>query len=174
MGLKIDLNRRQQLTITKRKLCLPFTEEKKPAVEPDETSTSSSGPAVTAFRFFNMEVQCDVLSMLRCHHCGELDLLYMEDEINRKSYASSLHLLCENCGWKHSFYTSKKQGKSFEVNIRIVYCMRSLGKGHTGAIELCTLMNMPPPPAPKKLFGDFQRHFVLFAIYCKRKHEQSS
>ena len=125
------------------------TEEKKPAVEPDETSSSSSWPAVTAFRFFNMEVQCDVLSMLRFHQCGELDLLYMEDEINRKSCASSLRLLCENCGWKHWFYTSKQQGKSFEVNRRIVYCMRSLGKGHTGAIELCTLMNMPPPPAAK-------------------------
>ena len=39
-----------------------------------------------------MEVLCNVLSILRCHLCGELDLLLMEDKINR------------NCGWKCSFY----------------------------------------------------------------------
>ena len=125
------------------------TEEKKPAVEPDETSTSSSWPAITGFRFFDMEILCDVFSMLRCQQCGQLDLLFMEDEINRKGCASSLRLLCENCGWKHSFYTSKQQGKSFEINRRIVYGIRTLGKGHTGAKKFCTLMNMPPPPAAK-------------------------
>lgn len=90
--------------------------EEKPVDEPDGTSTSSSGPAITGFRLFDMEVLCNVLSMLRCHQCGELDLLFMEDEINRKGCNSSLHLLCENCGWKHSFHTSKQQGKSFHVN----------------------------------------------------------
>jgi len=125
------------------------TEEKKPAVEPDEASTSGSWPAITGFRFFDMEILCDVFSMLRCQQCGKLDLLFMEDEINRKGCASSLRLLCENCGWKHSFYTCKQQGKSFEVNRRIVYGMRTLGKGQTGAKKFCTLMNMPPPPAAK-------------------------
>ena len=80
-----------------------------------------------------MEVLYYVLSMLRCHQCGELDLLFMEDEINRMGCASSLRLLCVNCGGKHSFYTSKQQGKGFEVNRRIVYGMRSLRKGHRGA-----------------------------------------
>ena len=82
------------------------------------------------------------------HECGELSLLFMEDEIYRKGCASSLRLLCENCGWIYSFYTSKQQGKSFEVNRRIVYSMRTLGKGHTGAKKFCSLMSMPPPPAP--------------------------
>ena len=78
-----------------------------------------------------MEILCDVLLMLRCDQCGKLDLMFTEDEINTKGYASSLCLLCENCGWKQSFYTSKQQGKSFAVNRRIVYAMRTLGKGHT-------------------------------------------
>ena len=39
----------------------------------------------------------------------------------------------------------EKQGKSIEVNRRLVYSMRSLGKGHSGAKKFCTLMNMPPP-----------------------------
>ena len=106
-----------------------------------------------------MEVLCDVPSMLRCHQCGELDILCMEDEIHGKDCALSLRLLCENCGWKHSFYTSKQQGKGFEVNKRIVYGMTSLGKEHAGAKELFTLMNMPPPPDEEKLFEDFQRRY---------------
>ena len=107
-----------------------------------------------------MEVLCDVPSMLGCHQCGELDLLCMEDEIHGKDCASSLRLLYENCGRKHSFYTSKQQGKGFEVNKRIVYGMTSLGKEHAGAKELFTLMNMPPPPDEEKLFEDFQRSYV--------------
>jgi len=62
-----------------------------------------------------------------------MDLLFMQNELNRKACASSLHLLCENCGWKHSFYTSEQQGKSFEVNRRLVYSMRTIGKRHTSA-----------------------------------------
>lgn len=73
----------------------------------------------------------------------------MQNELNRKCCAPSLRLLCENCGWKHSFYTSKQQGKSFEVNRCLVYSMRILGKGHTSAKKFCTLMNTPHPPAAK-------------------------
>ena len=81
----------------------------------------------------------------------------MEDEINRMGCASSLRLLCENCGGKHSFYTSKQQGKGFEVNRRIVYGMRSLRKGHRGAKKFCTLMNMPPPPAATENYSKISR-----------------
>ncbi|XP_032217741.1 uncharacterized protein LOC116601166 [Nematostella vectensis] len=41
------------------------------------------------------------------------------------------------------------QGKSFEVNRRLVYAMRTLGKGHAGAKKLCQIMNMPPPTTEK-------------------------
>ena len=77
-----------------------------------------------------------------------MDVLFMQDELNRKGCASSLRQY-ENCGWKYSFYTSKQQGKSFEVNRRLVYSMRTLGKGHTSAKKFCTLINMPHPPAAK-------------------------
>lgn len=63
------------------------TEEKKPVDKPDKISPSSE-PTITGFRFFDMEVLCNVLSMLGCHQCGELDLLFMEDKINRKGCAS--------------------------------------------------------------------------------------
>jgi len=71
----------------------------------------------------------------------------MENHFERKG--SSLRLLCENCGWKHEFNTSKKQSKSFEVIRRFIYAMRSLGKGHSGAKLFCALMNMPPSPTAR-------------------------
>lgn len=66
------------------------TEVKKPVYEYDGTL------AITGFRLFDMEVLCNVLWMLRCHQCDELNLLFTEDEINRKRRTSSLCLLCEN------------------------------------------------------------------------------
>ena len=59
-----------------------------------------------------MEVLCDVPAQLRCHECGELNLLFIDRNSlfmyrNRKGCASSLRLLCENCGWNLSFDISK-------------------------------------------------------------------
>ena len=42
-------------------------------------------------------------------------------------------------------FTSKKRTLSYEVNRRLVYSMRSIGKGYSGAKKFCTLMNMPAP-----------------------------
>ena len=51
------------------------------------------------------------------------------------------------------FGPQKSRPKSFEVNRRLVYSMRSLGKGQSGAKKFCTLMNMPPhlKQLPKQL-----------------------
>ena len=144
----VDDPAKETLSASYKKLKVEI-KEKKLVDKLDGESTAGSRPMITGFRLFDMDILCNVLSMLRCHQCSELNLLFMEDEINRKGCASSLRLLCENCGWKHSFYTSKQQGKSFEVNRRIVYSMRTLGKGQTGAKKFCTLMNMLPPPAAK-------------------------
>ena len=109
----------------------------------DETTNQLS---IAGYRLVDMELLGEVFSSLRCAECGDFTLNFMENHIARKGCASSLKLLCENCGWKQEFCSSKKQGKSFEVNRRLVYSMRSLGKGHSGAKKFCILMNMPPPP----------------------------
>ena len=44
-----------------------------------------------------------------------------------------------------SFYSSKKVNKSFDMNKRLVYAMRSIGQGHASMKRFCSLMNMPPP-----------------------------
>ena len=104
---------------------------------------------ITGFRLLDMELVSQAFSSLRCAECGNFQVTLMENHFERKGCASSLRLLCENCGWKLEFNTSKKQTKSFEVNRRLVYAMRLLGKGHSGAKRFCTLMNMPPPPTAR-------------------------
>ena len=98
------------------------------------------------FRFTDMEIFGSVFSFLACPECFQLCISLKE--INRKRYgcASFLKLVCDNCHWEYVFYTSKKAGRAFEVNRRIVYAMRAIGKGRSSAAKFCGLMNLPPPP----------------------------
>ncbi|XP_068672674.1 uncharacterized protein [Montipora foliosa] len=106
-------------------------------------------PTITGFRFVDMEILSSAFSAMRCADCGDFGLVLSEKYCQRKGCASSLRVLCESCGWKHEFCTSKKQTLSYEVNRRLVYSMRFIGKGHSGAKKFCTLMNMPPPPTAR-------------------------
>ena len=117
-------------------------------------------------------VLSSVFSQLRCGECGDFSLLFTEDNLKRKVCASTCRLLCEQCGWKHSFCTTKKQGKSFEINRRLVYGMRTLGKGYAGARKFCTVMNMPPPPTEKAFLSNSRvigRHIKVIAKETMRK-----
>ena len=101
-----------------------------------------------------MEVLSSVFEQLRCGDCGCFSLVLMEDSTKRKGCASTLRLLCEHCGWKFSFCTSRKQGKSYEVNRRLVYGMRTIGKGYAGARKFCAIMNVPSPPTEQRPLHD--------------------
>ena len=63
------------------------------------------------FRFCKMEVLSSVFSQPQCGECGDFSLLLMEDDLKRKECALTLDLFCEQCGWNHSFCTSKRQGR---------------------------------------------------------------
>jgi len=126
-------------------------------------------PIITGYRFCDMEIMADVFVHLRCGECGQFSLVLMEDDLNRNGCASSLRLLCENCGWKHLFSTSKRQGKSFEVNRRLVYGMRALGKGHAGAKKFCSLMNIPPPPTARS----FTKNSRVIGKHVKKVAKES-
>lgn len=77
-----------------------------------------------------------------------------------------MRLPCEQCGCKHSFSTLKKQGNSFEVNRRIIYGMKTHGKGSTGERECCSIMNTPPPPTENAFLSNLRvngRHIEVIA-----------
>ena len=114
-----------------------------------ECSMDHSDQYVDGFRFIDIAILGGIISLLKCplRECSKLVL--MEGNSRRHGCASELRILCEGCGWMKTFFTSKKPGKCFEVNRRLVYAMRSLGKGHSGAKKFCAYMNMPPPSRAK-------------------------
>ena len=99
------------------------------------------------FRFFDLEIIKYVISLLLCPECYHADMIFREVYSKRSGEASFFHVTCQNCNWKYVFYSSKKYKSKFEVNQRLVYAMRSIGKGRKGATKFCALMNMPEPLA---------------------------
>ena len=95
-----------------------------------------------------------VLSVWRQAH-----YMYMKKYERKKGLASFLVVSCE-CGYQKDTYTSQtvvnkdtnggKRGmKPFEINIRAVYGMRTIGVDHTGLEKLCGMLNMPKPMTVK-------------------------
>lgn len=170
-GISHDQSEAKESSASYRKL-QSTSQEDKPKPKLIKVDKEETSPSITGFRFCDMEVLSSVFSLLRCGECGDFSLLFMEDNLKWKGCASTLRLLCEQCGWKHSFCTSKKQGKSFEVNRRIVYGMRTLGKGYAGARKFCTIMNMPPPPNEKAFLSNSRvigRHMKAIAKETMKK-----
>lgn len=63
---------------------------------------------LTGYRFMDMEILATVFSLMQCNNCGESNIQLSEISFQRHGCASCLRVLCMNCGWKHTFYTSKK------------------------------------------------------------------
>ncbi|GFV74915.1 uncharacterized protein TNCV_1041531 [Trichonephila clavipes] len=79
-----------------------------------------------------------------------------EDLKSRRGLAVSLEIICHNCGESTSTMSSKISNKCYDVNLRLTYGMRAIGKGGAAARIFCGFMNLPPPPAK------FERHNSLF------------
>ena len=74
----------------------------------------------------------------------------MEENSNKKKGLSSHLAVRSDCGYEKETYTSKtieketheKGMKTFEVNMRAVYAMRTVGLDHTGLDKICCMMNL--------------------------------
>ncbi|GFU70508.1 uncharacterized protein TNCV_2511641 [Trichonephila clavipes] len=59
------------------------------------------------------------------------------------------HVLCVKCkkqGIDIKFGRQTQDTKVYEVNTRLAYAMRSVGKGEAAVKVFCGVMNLPPPP----------------------------
>ncbi|GFU84200.1 uncharacterized protein TNCV_2488651 [Trichonephila clavipes] len=90
-----------------------------------------------------------------------------EDLKSRRGLAVSLEIICHNCGELTSTMSSNISNKCYDVNLRLTYGMRAIGKGRVAALIFCGLMNLPPPPAK------FERHNSLFLNVLKTISEDS-
>jgi len=112
---------------------------------------SSSRPLMssrltTGYRFIDLEILNSVVSTLRCPECMSLELILSEKENKRKGLASCLYIDCFICNYSKEFYSSTfNKQKSYDINTRAVYAMRSCGQGYSGFSRFVSLMDMPKP-----------------------------
>ena len=118
------------------------------------TSTTSliqvaSKNVLTGNRIIDMDILRNVFAILSCPECKESHLSCTQNK--KQGLAFEMKLECLECDWCYNFWTSKKKSKSrnFDVNSRIFYSMRRIGKGYQGMRRFLTLMNHPSPMTEK-------------------------
>ncbi|GFX40137.1 uncharacterized protein TNCV_4317731 [Trichonephila clavipes] len=121
----------------------------------------------------NIIVELDLLSslmknLLCCKYCCSSEKIELREDLkSRRGLAVSLEIICHNCGESTSTMSSKISNKCYDVNLRLTYGMRAIGKGGAAARIFCGLMNLPPPPEK------FERHNSLFLNVLKTISEDS-
>ena len=124
----------------------------------DTNTPKQSDINITGYRFIDVEILTDVFALLCCPECKTNSSLKLhENFMMKKGLASMLELKCNKCGYKSKFYTSKQCDRSFDINRRIVYSMRSCGQGHSSIQKFTTLMNMPMPMTQKSYNATVKR-----------------
>ena len=83
--------------------------------------------------------------ILKCPDCGD-EMKSHVDMRKKHGYAHYISLHCVAYDWKYCFNTSKKQGQSYEINVRAVLAFREIGKGHSAMTTFSKVLNMPTPP----------------------------
>ena len=120
-----------------------------PTKEPEENEKLNS------YTLFHLRVLERLISGLLCPGCCGKDTLFIDtDNSKRKGLASYKIIKCK-CGYINAQYTSpvivdderqgKRGSKTFDINMRSVYAMRTCGLGHNALEKFCGMMNMPQP-----------------------------
>ena len=112
--------------------------------------------------FMDLSVLFNVFdNVLKCPECGS-GMNSCADMKKKSGYSNYIVLQCANleCDWKYSFNSSKKQGRSFEVNVRSVLAFREIGRGHSAMATFNKVMNMPSPPT-RRVFTKIQNKKIL-------------
>ena len=105
-----------------------------------ENSKSSVGNAVSVDL---LNILLEASACFKCH----TSISKNERVESRKRLASYLYLNCSNCGFLSGLYSSRQAEGEMDVNIRAVYRMRFVGRGHQSMRKFCAIMNLPCPPA---------------------------
>ena len=113
-------------------------------------SPKQSDRDITGYRFVDMDLLTPVIALLCCPECQTANTLHLHESMKEKmGFASLLTITCQICTFKHEFYSSKQHLKSFDINRRVVYAMRSIGQGYSSIVKFTALINMPSPMTEK-------------------------
>lgn len=116
-----------------------------------EKGKLNSGNVIIDISILSKVLNCFV----KCKYCSEENTLScFEDTSKRVGLASSLVFICSNCSAEETFYTSEYIQTGYEVNTRLVYGLRCIGKGQAAGKTLCAVMNLPKPPTRFTSYND--------------------
>lgn len=92
-----------------------------------------------------------------CRYCKSADSLYISESINnRRGLCSELIMKCKICDANNTTRTSEcTRHKYYDINVRLVYGLRCIGKGKKSGDLLCGILNIPPPPSKFSDYTDF-------------------
>ena len=126
-------------TITERKLLTnPVLSNEEAAIDLDGVTELSESEII------NMSILSEVIGELLCPECKQSGMK-IYDEM-RYGLATKCKLCCPY-SFERVFWTSPKveDGRAFDINQRMVYALRSIGVGLSGAQTFFSQMNLPPP-----------------------------
>ena len=90
--------------------------------------------------------------------------LSIEEKVeSRKGLCVLLTLQCLNCEFTTTTHSSPKSKNGFDINFRLVYGLRNIGKGCESAKKLCAIMDLPPPPTK---FWDYNNKLLPEVKEC--------
>ena len=121
------------------------------------TAISNTHPPT--YRLIDMrQLIVAILSFLVCRSCKKGRISLLEDEKERKGFASKIVMSCDECSASHSFFTSGlrpgTRGHSFDVNRRTALAAVGTGSNRAGFVRFAGVMNMPAPP----LYDSWDQH----------------
>ncbi|GBL96020.1 hypothetical protein AVEN_199980-1 [Araneus ventricosus] len=113
------------------------------SAEDKENKQRHTSNKLTGNRILDIEILMNVFSILFCPVCSQANLFLFGDSVF--GLCSNLTLKCNssNCDFVKGFSTSKKYNKLSEINIRIVYGLRLIGRGFSAAEKLCSTLKLP-------------------------------
>lgn len=85
-----------------------------------------------------------------------------EEEGARQGLACKLMIECSACGFSWIFWSSDKTDGFFDINVKCVYGLRSIGKGSVAGRTLFGMLDLPSPPLR------FERYNPLFLKSLKK------
>ena len=91
-----------------------------------------------------MDMDMEIVACLACPECKHAGIELLHEK--RFGLATKCKMLCGNCTCDKSFWSSQKDesGRTFDINQRTIYAMRSIGVGLAVTKTFLSLMNLPP------------------------------
>lgn len=138
----------KESTLSSRKIVLPEEELECESSE-DERAEEDVDENLTKPRrsiIFNMDLlQRAISENCVCKKCGGTQTLY-EDTRMHHGLGSKLFFVCSsNCHPDGIYSTDKKDNSAFDINRRACVAMRSIGKGHSAAMKVFSIMDLGVP-----------------------------